>query len=87
LSTGIRNIFHHITLCGTDESNVNLGDEGDGSNMYLKCMEKYDQGSSRWYTMAPMHERRASFGCAAVGKFIYVMGGYDGTFWLKSVER
>lgn len=61
--------------------------EGDGTNTYLKCMEKYDQGRSRWYTVAPMHETRASFGCAAVGKFIYVMGGYDGTFWLKSVER
>jgi hypothetical protein len=64
-----------------------LGDEGSGKDLYLKCMEKYDRGRNRWYTMAPMHEERSSFGCAALGQFIYVMGGYDGTFWQKSVER
>lgn len=55
--------------------------------MYLKCVEKYDHGRRRWYTVTPMLEARASFGCAALGEFIYVMGGYDGTFYLKSVER
>lgn len=55
--------------------------------MYLKCMEKYNQARRRWITVTPMHEARASFGCAALDEFIYVMGGYDGTFYLKSVER
>jgi hypothetical protein len=64
-----------------------LGDEGDGKGTYLKCMERYDRGRRRWFPMASMHEKRASFGCAALGTFIYVMGGYDGTFWLRTVER
>ena len=50
-------------------------------------MERYDRGRNRWNAVAPMHEERASFGCAVMDDFIYVMGGYDGTFWLKSVER
>lgn len=50
-------------------------------------MEKYDHARCRWYTMPPMQEARALFGCATLGEFIYVMGGYDGTFYLKSVER
>jgi hypothetical protein len=64
-----------------------LDNEGDGKDTYLKCMERYDQGRSQWFAMAPMHEKRASFGCAALDEFIYVMGGYDGKFWLKTVER
>jgi hypothetical protein len=55
--------------------------------VYLKCVEKYNHARCRWITMTPMHEARASFGCAALDEFIYVMGGYDGTFYLKSVER
>lgn len=64
-----------------------LGDDGDGKDTYLKCMERYDHGRSRWFAMAPMHEKRSSFGCAALGEFIYVMGGNAGEFWLKAVER
>jgi kelch-like protein 10 len=64
-----------------------LGDEGDGKDIYLKCVERYDWRRSQWFTMAPMHEKRASFGCAALGEFIYVIGGYDGKFRLNTVER
>jgi hypothetical protein len=64
-----------------------IGDGGGGEDMYLKCMEKYNHARHRWITMTPMHEARASFGCAALDEFVYVMGGYDGKFYLKSVER
>ncbi|XP_069687912.1 kelch-like protein diablo [Periplaneta americana] len=80
---------HHgvVTVGGSIFAIGGIGGEENNRDMYLKSMEKYDRGRNQWFNVAPMHEERASFGCAAVDEFIYVMGGYDGTFWSKSVER
>ncbi|XP_033609735.1 kelch-like protein 2 isoform X2 [Cryptotermes secundus] len=58
-----------VAVCGAVYAIGGACGEGNRTDTYLKCMEKYDQGRSRWYTLAPMHETRASFGCVAVGKF------------------
>lgn len=37
--------------------------------------------------VAPMQSNRSGAGVASLGQYIYVVGGYDGTGQLKSVER
>jgi len=34
-------------------------------------------GEERWHTLAPMHEARTGFACAAVGRCVIVAGGED----------
>lgn len=59
----------------------------DGEN-YLKTVERYDIEKEEWVAVKEFKEARCTMACVASGdgRFIYIMGGYDGRP-LNSVER
>lgn len=64
-----------------------LGGRQPSEERFLSSVECYDPSRQRWIPVARMHEARAYCGVATVGSFLYVIGGFNGTSWLRSMER
>ena len=41
----------------------------------------------RWLAYISMHEARGYCGIATVGSYLYAVGGFNGTSWLRSMEK
>lgn len=50
-------------------------------------MECYHPENDEWTMVAPMQSNRSGAGVASLGQYIYVVGGYDGTGQLNTVDR
>ncbi len=50
-------------------------------------MERYDPTNDQWVEMASLLTVRNGCGVGVLDGYIYVVGGYDGTTCLKTVER
>ncbi|RWS04234.1 kelch-like protein 10 [Dinothrombium tinctorium] len=53
----------------------------------LNSCRKFDLRTKKWSEIAPMQERRAFLACVVMSKYIYAIGGYNGNWRVKSVER
>jgi kelch-like protein 8 len=53
----------------------------------VQTVERYDVDLNQWSTVAPMNVQRGGVGVAALGKYLYAVGGNDGTSSLDSCER
>ena len=54
----------------------------------LRKLEKYDPTTDEWRTLAEMEEPRAYVGVAALGDYIYAVGGWnEDEGALNTVER
>ncbi|KAL3199837.1 hypothetical protein MRX96_043762 [Rhipicephalus microplus] len=53
----------------------------------LSSVECYDPDRDQWVDVAPMNTCRSGAGVVAVERWIYVVGGYDGSSQLTSAER
>ncbi|GLH04414.1 Ring canal kelch protein [Gryllus bimaculatus] len=80
---------HHGVACvaGRLYAIGGIGGATGSSTDTLSCVECYSPQTDRWHFLAPMHEARSRFGCAAINEFIYALGGTADNIWLKSVER
>uniref|UniRef100_A0A8C5EJE5 BTB domain-containing protein n=1 Tax=Gouania willdenowi TaxID=441366 RepID=A0A8C5EJE5_GOUWI len=56
-------------------------------SIFLSALLRYDPKMDEWQLVAPMLIRRIGVGVCALGNEIFVMGGYDGTNQLNTVER
>ncbi|VDO74139.1 unnamed protein product [Heligmosomoides polygyrus] len=52
-----------------------------------RTVERYDIESNSWTDVAPMNVRRGGVGVSALGKFLFAVGGNDGSSSLDSCER
>ena len=48
---------------------------------------RYDWPKDEWSSICSMSKKRCGVGLAAVGRYLYAMGGHDGTHYLNSIER
>lgn len=54
--------------------------------MPLNSVEKYDPDNDKWNFVSPMMFCRGGVGAAALGGFIYAVGGHNGYNYLNTVE-
>ena len=50
-------------------------------------MERLDASIGRFVRVSDMHFARASPALAVLDGFLYAIGGFDGSDWLREVER
>ncbi|XP_004611701.2 kelch-like protein 4 [Sorex araneus] len=50
------------------------------------CVERYDPKTNSWSTVAPLNVPRDAVAVCSLGDKLYVVGGYDGHTYLKTVE-
>lgn len=50
-------------------------------------VEKYDPSTDTWTIIATLDVGRDSIGASVLGSYIYLVGGYDGATYLKSVQK
>lgn len=50
-------------------------------------MEAYNATQGEWRMLPPMKSKRCRLGVVALKGKLYAVGGYDGRFFLKTVER
>ncbi|CAD8162651.1 unnamed protein product [Paramecium pentaurelia] len=63
------------------------GYDGSAKQM-LSCCEKYSLVSDEWKIIDPLQKQKCAFAAAAaINKFIYVFGGFDGRERLNTIER
>ena len=48
--------------------------------------KKYDIETSSWHNIASMHTKRSKMSMVECGGLLFVMGGFDGTTTINSVE-
>jgi len=56
------------------------------NNHYLKTMDVYDISTGQWSAKPSMIGKRAKFCANVLNDRIYVLGGFDGTSYLSSIE-
>lgn len=66
---------------------IRVGGREPNEEQFLSSVEVYDPMLQRWIPVAPMHEARAYCGVATVGSYLYAIGGFNGTSWLRSMEK
>ena len=71
---------------GKDEHLVMLGGFGFQQKP-LDVVEKYCPRTNTWTPLPSLTKKRRYAGSAAIGKWLYIIGGYDTKARLKSVER
>lgn len=54
---------------------------------FLQTVERYDIEADKWSSVASMNVQRGGVGVAALGRYLYAVGGNDGTSSLDSCER
>ncbi|CAL1267914.1 unnamed protein product [Larinioides sclopetarius] len=59
---------------------------GFENNVPLNSVEKYDPDSNKWSFVSPMKVGRGGVGAAALGRYIYAIGGHNATHYLNTVE-
>merc|ERR1712046_166419 len=59
----------------------------DGTGAYLNSMEVYNADAAHWVEVPPMQIPRCWCGAAALGDYIYVVGGRNQQGPMRSVER
>ena len=65
-----------------------LGGYDDSDSKFLSSCEKYDLEKDEWKPIDPMTVAKCAFGaCTVGGRYIYVIGGYDGVVRLDIIER
>ena len=52
-----------------------------------ETVERYDPVNNEWLDVSSMSTPRSGCGVGVLDGFLYVVGGYDGTMYLQSVER
>ena len=50
-------------------------------------VETFDEETRKWHIVAPMTEARDQLGAATDGRYVYAVGGTNGTRALTTVER
>ena len=63
-----------------------IGGYGSGKKICLSACEKYNINSKKWSCMPHMNIPRRALAAAYYDERVYVVGGYDGTEYLGSVE-
>ena len=53
----------------------------------MQTVERYDVDADKWSPVAAMNVQRGGVGVAALEKYLYAVGGNDGTSSLDSCER
>ena len=71
---------------GKDEQLIMLGGFGFQQKP-LDIVERYCPRSNTWTSLQPLSKKRRYAGAAAIGKCLYIIGGYDTKTRLKSVEK
>lgn len=65
-----------------------LGGYDGINNAFLSTCEKYDLEKDEWNEIKPMVFAKCAFGaCAINNRYIFTVGGYNGTFRLDTIER
>ena len=60
---------------------------GNDQNFKTTSVERYDPSLDQWVEMAPLLTARAGCGAGVLDGYLYVVGGYDGSKCLNTVER
>ena len=53
----------------------------------LECAERFDFKMDQWTLIAPMSKPKEAVGISALGSYLYIAGGYDGSRYLNDVEK
>lgn len=53
----------------------------------LSSVEYYDPATNAWKTVAPMISKRAGARAGVVNGHLYIVGGFDGSNYLSTIER